>query len=456
MFIEKVNFPYPIPISYEGLQAGSCHLHSHKDVIEILMVIKGKAKMVISCENFEMNVGDYVVIRESDSHSFSAAESGCDIVSLYIRMQDYLDKIPYLYYVIFACESFDLAKYRNETVRIRNMIGSILLKLIDGDEESLKEAKIEADHLLWLLVRDYDMIKYYNRRWDVPFSKTEKYYVIMGYIFNHYFMRNIREFISQNEYYSKSYISHLFKEVGASSFKDMLDFVRVFRSEELLLDSDMGINDISDKCGFSDTKYYTANFKKWFHCTPSEYRRLAVKEVNKKSIFNQLEPGIIAEEIHRLSREEHLDTQYRAAITPISLKAFRESNQEQLVEKNSSCDEVKLADCEVRHEPQKHYILRTVGVEILSKSKAGITEWIESFESQSFTAVIMIDLRETPVGKCREIIENCVGVFRTEEYKSRRIIVLYNDLGEFGEINKIIVAIKKQFEFEGIRPLLMM
>ena len=121
MFIEKVNFPYEIPISYEGWQGGSYHLHCHKDVIELLMVIKGKAKVVISCETFEMSEGDYVVIRESDSHSYSAAESGCEIVSLYIRMQDYLEKIPYLYYVIFACESFDLAKYRNETARIRKM-----------------------------------------------------------------------------------------------------------------------------------------------------------------------------------------------------------------------------------------------------------------------------------------------------------------------------------------------
>ena len=64
------------------------------------------------------------------------------------------------------------------------------------------------------------MIKYYNRKWNAPFSKIEKYYVIMGYIFKYYSMRNIREYISQNEFYSKSYITHLFKEVGASSFKD--------------------------------------------------------------------------------------------------------------------------------------------------------------------------------------------------------------------------------------------
>ncbi|MCG8482422.1 MAG: cupin domain-containing protein, partial [Clostridia bacterium] len=234
MYIEKIDFPNGIPISYEAWQIGSYHLHTHKDVIEILLVIKGKAKVTISFETFEMNEGDYVVIRESDSHTFSATYSGCEIVSLYFRMEDYLNKIPYLYYVIFGCESFDLAKYRNETSKIRKMIISIILNLIKADEKSMKEAEKGAKDLLWLLVNDYDMIKYYNRKWDVPFSKIEKYYKIMSYIFDYYYIKNIQEYISQKEYYSKSYITHFFKEVGASSFKDLLAYVRLFKSEEML------------------------------------------------------------------------------------------------------------------------------------------------------------------------------------------------------------------------------
>jgi len=455
MFVENVIFPYEIPISYEGCQGGSYHLHSHKDVIEILMLIKGKAKVVVSCENFEMDEGDYVVIRESDSHSYSAAESSCEMVSLHIRMQDYLEKIPYLYYVIFACESFDLAKYRNETARIRNMIGSIVLNLIRGDRISLMEAKKGADDLLWLLVNDYDMVKYYNRKWDAPFSKIEKYYVIMGYIFNYYPMRNIREYISQNEFYSKSHITHLFKEVAASSFKDMLDFVRIFRSEEMLLDSDLPINEISERCGYSDIKYYTANFKKWFLCTPSEYRKNTVKEVHKKSIFNRLDSYLIAERVVRLTKEEQEDTQYRAAVTPISVKAFQILSREHMEKAPDSYNGQMLLRSNTRPPDRRHFIWLSVGNEILEKDNRELAAYIESYESPKFHPMVTVDLREMSESKCREAIEKCIEVFQTEGLANHEIYILYNNLGEYDAINMLITEIKNDSGFDGIRPLFM-
>lgn len=42
---------------------------------------------------------------------------------------------------------------------------------------------------------------------------------------------------------------------------------------EELLESDMTITDISYECGFSAPRYYNAAFKKYFSCTPLEYRR---------------------------------------------------------------------------------------------------------------------------------------------------------------------------------------
>lgn len=457
MYVEKINFPYRIPVSCEGWKGGSYHLHSHKDVIEIFMVIKGKANLAVSCENFEMEEGDYVVIRESDSHSFSAAETDCEIVSLYIRMQDHLDKIPYLYYVIFACESFDLAKYRNETLRIRNMIAAVVKNLIGGDPDQLNEAQKGAEDLLQLLVNDYDLIKYYNRKWDAPSNKIEKYYTIMGYIFNYYFMRDIREYISQNEFYSKSYITHLFKEVGASSFKDMLDYARIFKSEEMLLDSDLSINEIWEKCGFSDSKYYTANFKKWFRCTPSEYRKNAVKAVNMKSTADKLDSDTIVDRIGRLASEEREDTQYKAAITPISIKAFKIPGHGKLDGKSGSPDVKEMVAGGNGPLPmKKHYVQQRLGPELLDKTGPELASHIESYESSGFIAMLTVDLREMSESKCRDIIVKCIENFKPEGFADREIFILYNDLSQYYSISKLMAELKETFGFDGIKPLLMM
>ena len=453
MYNEKINFPYGVPISYEGWQGGNYHLHIHKDVIEILMVLKGKVKLTVSCEKFEMSEGDYAVIRESDSHFFSAAESGCEIVSLYIRMQDYLEKIPYLYYVIFACESFDLAKYRNETAKIRTMIGEIIQNLIRADDESLSEAKKGADHLIWRLVNDYDMVKYYNRKWDAAFNKTEKYYVIMGYIFNHYHLRNIREYISQNEFYSKSYISHLFKEVGASSFKDMLDFVRIFKSDEMLLDSNLSINEISDRCGFSDIKYYTANFKKWYLCTPSEYRKNALQELNKKSIFNSLDSSLIAKRINGLIKEEREDTQYRAAVTPISVKTFgfasRENHEGEPIKRD--LDETVYGNLGTSED--KHYFRLRMGTDIIEKSRDELVTYIKSYDNSRFIPLVTIDTREMSDSKLEKVIVKCIEALRVSDIDIQEIYILYHDFDKYTDISKQIAEIKNRYQFDGIKPI---
>jgi AraC-like DNA-binding protein len=289
------------------------------------MVVRGRIRLTVSFECFELNQGDYVVVRERDSHALQALEASSEVVSLYFRMQDYLEKIPYLYSVLFCCESFDLAKYRNETAKIRNLILGVLLRLSQGTDEAVSEALSRAEELLWILVNDYDMVKYYNRKWDVPINRIEKYYAITGYLFEHFARKNPVEYISEREHYSKSYLVHLFKDVGACSLKWALDYVRLFRAEELLLSTNLPIQEISDRCGYSDVKYYTTSFKRWFQTTPSEYRRKIQQDMSQPGDAVRLAPSQCLERINGLVRMDLAEPSYRAAVTPISVRLFGES-----------------------------------------------------------------------------------------------------------------------------------
>ena len=42
--------------------------------------------------------------------------------------------------------------------------------------------------------------------------------------------------------------------------------------ESLLLNTDKTILEISEECGFSDVKYYYSAFKRWYNCTPKQFR----------------------------------------------------------------------------------------------------------------------------------------------------------------------------------------
>jgi AraC-like DNA-binding protein len=451
VYIEKVEFPLGIPISYEGWQLGSYHLHAHRNVIEILMVAKGKANVTMSFERFELNQGDFIVIRESDSHAFSSSDSNCEIISLYFDMSAYVEKIPYLHYILFACESFDLAKYRNETTKIRNLILAILMRLIRGDDKSLDEAASTGEDLVWILANDYDMIKYYNRKWDASYGKIEKYYTIMGYLFENYSTKNPLEIIANEVHYSKSYISHLFKDVGASSLKDMLGFIRIYHSEEMLINTDLSIHDISDRCGFSDIKYFNSNFKKWFLCTPSEYRKQAVHEMNKASVFHALSPAQILKQANELTSCDLEAPQYKAAITPLSLKLANGGIGEQAeMKKSQPLSEETLAKQKLVPGARRHGLRVLLDEEMLLLSNEELAEKLKSYENMSFQPAITLDRRFLSAGKCKDLLLKAMGALGDDQ--DYQIIIMYADLGQHNEINKLMEEIGQKYQHKEIQP----
>lgn len=426
MFYESIQFHQDTPLAYEGWQIGSYHLHAHKDVIEILMVVKGKATLTVSCETFDMGEGDYVVIRESDSHQFSAAGNECELVSLYIDMKRYVSDFPHLYYVLFGCESFDLAKYRNESAKIRKMIVSILGNLIPGLESGAEQARREADSLMWILVNDYDMIKYYNRKWDAPFSRVEKYYRIMRHVFEQYDRRNILDYIADEEHYSKTTITHLVKDVGGTSLKDMLDYVRLFHAEKLLILTSMSVLEISDRCGFSDVKYFTSNFKKWYSFTPSEYRKRAVADNNRKSIFINLAPGEIFKKIQRLGCMETDDGNYKASVNPISTKVFGFAPGSQ--ESKDGAEALSYRHLTGRQEEQG-----------LASRMASLTA------DGKYKLLLMLDLRDTSVETWKE--QAIGGVESCPEWGTGEMpcLLAYDQPNQEEEIRALIEELKKEY-----------
>lgn len=451
VYIEKIEFPLGIPISYEGWQLGSYHLHAHKNVIEILMVAKGKANVTMSFERFELNQGDFIVIRESDPHAFSSSDSNCEIISLYFDMSAYVEKIPHLHYILFACESFDLAKYRNETTKIRNLILAILVRLIRGDEKSLAEAVGTGEDLVWILANDYDMIKYYNRKWDASYGKIEKYYLIMGYLFENYSTKNPLEIIANEVHYSKSYISHLFKDVGASSLKDMLGFIRIYHSEEMLINTDLSIQEISDRCGFSDIKYYNSNFKKWFLCTPSEYRRQALHEKNKTSVFHALSPSQILKQANELTSCDLETSQYKAAITPLSLKLANDRiGEQEALEKSQPLSDGELAKQKLVPGLRRHGMRVVLDEEMLELSNEALADKIRSYENPNFQPIIMLDRRIISAGKCRELLVKTMDALGDDQ--RCQVIIMYADLGQYNEINKWMEEINHRYQQKDIQP----
>lgn len=458
MYVEPVHFKSSDrPVSYKAQDIHNYHLHCHKGVIEILVILEGRAHVKVSFEDFYMSAGDYCVIRDMDSHSIKSVGPECRVLSLHLRMDDFLGSIPHLYYICFACESFDLAAYKNETLKLLQMVFS-LLQESESPECDRMDVFRSAQELLLLLSNDYDTIAYYNRDCTVSPTKRQRFYRFMKYIMEDYDKENLHDHIAEKEHYSKSYISHFFKEVDNCSFRSLLDYIRLFKSEIMLLDSDTPIGEISSLCGFSDVKYYIKNFKKWFLLTPSEYRKKYVPEVNIVSSCTDIDIASALEILEKLCNDPDSVSSYRAAVNPLtlqglssigSLKSFGLPDAESALNDKEGTG-THLPD---HASPEPHMIFLQLDNTFLEKDNSMLSPQLESMSEFGLDPVFLVDQRGISSAKCKDLITGLLDLFPPDASNIPRIFITYSDLGQYDNINSMISYISDNFGFTKLHPI---
>jgi AraC-like DNA-binding protein len=452
MYTETIPFEQDMPITYDAYKVSHYHLHCHEGVVEVLIILSGSAHVKVSFEEFDMKEGDYIVINAEDSHSIYATDSKCEVASLYFDMKSYKEPIPYLDYVLFSCESFDLVKYKNETQTLRRMIANLLLHLAKNQQSLPNQAYCEnmkqaAEELLWIFVNEYDMKNYYSRNWNAGYHKTEKYYKIMQYICEHYEMKNLMDYISKNEFYSKSYITHLFKQVGASSFQDVLTYIRLYRSERLLLDSEISIVEIADRCGFSDIKYYTSNFKKWFLRTPSEYRKIYQPEIAKISLFQRMRVEDVIDKMESLIKNNTDDTPYKAAINPLSIK----TKDNWIMEAPTYAVSLGYTPTGSVSEKDDHQIC--IRIDEKTNLQDLVSEF-PAFQKQGFLPTLIIYYKDTSLHLCNDLLLCCSATFANVLASDIEIIIAYSDLRDKPNVSSLLQNSEKYNRIK-LKPMLM-
>lgn len=72
---------------------------------------------------------------------------------------------------------------------------------------------------------------------------------------------------------SPSYFSRKFKLCTGFGYKEYLITIRIIEACKLLLNTDLTITEIAEKCGFDDSNYFGDSFKKVKGISPREYRK---------------------------------------------------------------------------------------------------------------------------------------------------------------------------------------
>lgn len=98
-------------------------------------------------------------------------------------------------------------------------------------------------------------------------------HLVQSYIEEHLKDRGLSaESAAELVHFSVSYLREIFKEVTGESFNEYLIRKRMEKAGELLRKTSMKVADIAESCGYDNQRYFSSSFKKFYGCTPTEFK----------------------------------------------------------------------------------------------------------------------------------------------------------------------------------------
>ena len=233
-------------------------LHWH-NAIEFVFILKGGLEFGLNNSSFSAKAGDFVVINASVVHSFMPVSQDTDYY--YLVANDDFFKTNNLY---SQGTHFDTIIKSEEAIEL---FRKITAEYECGDEYSNTAI---LSHLMSLFI--YLGRNHATKSEDTPPAEEKKLKMVRGalvYLEEHYKEKLTIEEIADKLHYSKSYLSHTFKEITHYSLISYINLLRCQNATSLLLDG-KSVSESATESGFSDISYFTRVFKKTLGILPSQ------------------------------------------------------------------------------------------------------------------------------------------------------------------------------------------
>lgn len=282
-------FRHPsFPVALRHVDASSEEQHEHDltatphfhDFSELVIITGGNGVQVIDNEKYEVRSGDVFLIQGCSMHHFLEREQ-VDLINVMFNPSrlpmplDWLRRLPG-YNVIFELEP---SVRTPETFRHRLKMTlhdmADALKIINTMEHELDSEN--PGHEAAAFNRLLELIIFISRKYEAVNAEKGSGIIRLGRIvsrmetdFRHDW--TLKELAKLAGASPNSLMRHFREATGASPI-DYLIQVRLRNASELLRTTDLAISEISEKCGFSDSNYFSRMFRKAYGIPPRIFRK---------------------------------------------------------------------------------------------------------------------------------------------------------------------------------------
>ena len=89
---------------------------------------------------------------------------------------------------------------------------------------------------------------------------------------NHYTEGFCLQNFARESFFSKEYLSRLFKKTYGIGITEYQTKIRMTRAKELLETSNLSLSELSERIGYCDSKYFSKVFRAYWGVCPSDFR----------------------------------------------------------------------------------------------------------------------------------------------------------------------------------------
>lgn len=276
----------PLSISIYSVKSSPTYIHD-RGVLEIIFCLKGSVRFSYAYEEFTLHEGEYISVDKDAWYLYEGKDNLC--ISFFIDLFRYETKYPFICNNLFVCEGCRDAtkKYCAEAhSRLKGMLIAMLKLIAEGEQgDNIQQI---VDNIVDLFVMHFDIAFYYKGTSGVSEEVLDRLHEINDYLYHHLKENITLGDLADELHLTEGYISEYMRK-NMIGFRSMLGYLRANTSESHLLKTDETIITISEECGFSDPKYYYQAFKRWYKCTPKQFRERYGNRRGKSIQYLQME-----------------------------------------------------------------------------------------------------------------------------------------------------------------------
>lgn len=252
----------------------------HKHIFfEMLYVVSGRCRQIFADRTLELNEGDCCLVAPGVSHAISVFDDSV-VLNILIRRSTFLDiflnavRSGSRISLFFLETLYDRKKTRYLAYRTDNdpLLKGYILEMVN--EQSLQDEFSDRIICSLLVIFFNQLTRRYGdtvQTSENQVRRNEQSDEILNYIMNNFDSVSIRS-LADHFHFTEPYCSKLIKDMYGVTFSDLLTGIRMRRSENLLIHTQLSVEEISAHIGYKNPESFIRCFKKIYKVSPSQYR----------------------------------------------------------------------------------------------------------------------------------------------------------------------------------------